>query len=345
MELSRITFPSLFFFSFSALFMAVLNVKGRFFISAVSSSLINLTMIALPFLLDMDDSYALSLGLLLGVILQSLLLFLISGEFPSKPEFSHPSLGTFRKLLIPVFLSYGFTEINLFFITFISSFFMEGAFSYLNYAFRLFHLPVALVGVALSTVAITDFSRMDVKRSAKHLAYILNLSLCISLPVLAFFFFFSEDVVRIVYERGNFTPEDTSTTSKLLSLYSLSLPFVVISKSLTSYLFAMKDTSTANRSFAIGTFSDMLFASLFAFTIGFETIVLGNLFASVIRVGYILRRINFHLGKLNWYLILTLGLLSLALNMKLGMLTALFANALILGSIVLLIKAGYCRAS
>lgn len=294
--LTRITFPSLLFFSLSAMFMAILNVRGKFFISAVSPSIINLTIITLPFLLkSMDKSIALAWGLLIGVALQSLILYMFIKEFPSKPDFSHSSLKTFWKLLVPVLVSYSFTEINLFFGTFLASFFMVGSIAYLNYAFRLFHLPVALIGVAMSIVAITDFSRMHAlnKDTRNHLKKVLLLNITLTLPTAIILILLSKPLVQLVYQRGSFGQQDLVYTSKVLAIYLLSLPFVNISKILTGYVFSRKDSRTANISFAIGTIVDIITAIFLGFIIGigFYAIAWGHVVGSISRSSYLIYRI------------------------------------------------------
>ncbi len=293
-EMTRITFPSLFFFSLSALFMAILNVRGRFFLSAVSPAIINLSIVSIPLILPMEEkAIALAWGLLIGVILQSLFLFAFVRTFPAKPNFRHPSLKTFWKLIVPVLVSYSFTEINMFFGTFIASFFQAGSIAYLNYGFRLFHLPVALVGVAMSIVALTDFSKIHAegKSAMKHLKKTLLLSASITIPIALVMLLFSEPIVKLVYQRGHFSPQDVQITTKVLMIYLLSLPVVNLSKLMTSYVFSSRDTRTANLSFAIGTSGDIITAIVLGPFIGFYAVAWGHVAGSIMRAAFLAFRI------------------------------------------------------
>ena len=293
-QMTRITFPSLFFFSLSALFMAILNVRGKFFISAVSPSIINLSIISIPFLLPIEEkAVALAWGLLIGVMLQSAFLFLFVRTFPTKPDFQHPSLKTFWKLIVPVLVAYSFTEINMFFGTFIASFFQAGTIAYLNYAFRLFHLPVALVGVAMSIVALTDFSRIHAqgKSALDHLKRTLLLSASITIPIALIMLILAQPLVELVYKRGHFSQQDVIITAKVLMIYLLSLPVVNLSKLMTSYVFSIKDVKTANWSFAIGTLSDIATAILLGPFIGFYAVAWGHVVGSLLRASFLAIRI------------------------------------------------------
>ncbi len=283
--LTYITLPSLFFFSVSALFSAILNTKRKFFLTSIAPSIINLSIVISGLALEMNKEVALSIGFTLGTIIQSLVLFLFLNEKFQKPNFKDENIKTFYKLLFPVLLAYGFNEINLFFSTFLASFFEEGSISYLNYAFRIFHFPFAISGIAISTIAIVDFTR--VKEPKKELNRALKLNFLITIPLTIFFILFSKPIVEILYQRGNFSAYDTQITSIVLIIYLLSLPFASSSKILTSYAFAQKDIRRANISFLIGTISDILTAIIFSFFIGFYAIALGNLTSSFLRHVYL----------------------------------------------------------
>lgn len=285
--LTYITLPSLFFFSISSIFSAVLNTKGKFFITSVAPSIINISIVLFGIFSNFDKEISLSIGFTIGVIVQTILLILFLNEKFEKPDFNNPSIKTFYKLLLPTFLAYGFNEINLFFSTFLASFFQSGAISYLNYAFRIFHFPLAITGIAISTIAIVDFTKS--KEPIKDLRRALRMSFFITIPITIFFAVFSEFIVKVLYERGNFTSIDAKITSVVLIIYLISLPFASATKILTSYAFAMKDIKKINTSFVIGTIVDILTMLVFSLFIGFYAIALGNFTSSLLRYMYFLR--------------------------------------------------------
>ncbi len=155
----------------------------------------------------------------------------------------------FYKLLLPVLLAYGFNEINLFFSTFLASFFKEGSISYLNYAFRIFHFPFAITGVAISTIAIVDFA--SAREPQRELNRALRINFLITIPLTIIFILLSKPIVQFLYQRGHFSAHDTQITAIVLIIYLLSLPFASSSKILTSYAFSQKDVRRANISFLI----------------------------------------------------------------------------------------------
>lgn len=285
--LTYITLPSLFFFSISAMFSAILNTKRKFFITSVAPSIINLSIVLFGIFLDFEKEISLSIGFTIGVITQTIFLMLFLDEKLEKPDFKDPSIKTFYKLLLPTFLAYGFNEINLFFSTFLASFFQSGAISYLNYAFRVFHFPLAITGIAISTVAIVDFAKSN--EPIKDLRKALKINFLITIPVTIIFIVLSDFIVKVLYERGSFTATDTKITSIVLIIYLISIPFASAVKILTSYAFAIKDLKRINTSFAIGTIADILTMIIFSLFIGFYAIALGNFTSSFLRYLYFLR--------------------------------------------------------
>ncbi len=285
--LTYITLPSLFFFSISALFSAILNTKRKFFLTSIAPSIINLSIMTFGIFLNLQKEISLAIGFILGTIIQSMFLFLFLNEKFQKPDFKDENIKTFYKLLIPVLLAYGFNEINLFVSTIIASFFGEGAISYLNYAFRVFHFPFAITGIAISTIAIVDFTSS--KEPKKDLNKALKINFLITIPITLIFILLSKFLIQVLYQRGNFTAYDTEITSIVLIIYLLSLPFASSSKILTSYAFATKDIKRANISFIIGTITDILTAIIFSFFIGFYAVAFGNFTSSLLRHIYLTR--------------------------------------------------------
>ena len=237
--------------------------------------------------LNLQKEISLAIGFILGTIIQSMFLFLFLNEKFQKPDFKDENIKTFYKLLIPVLLAYGFNEINLFVSTIIASFFGEGAISYLNYAFRVFHFPFAITGIAISTIAIVDFTSS--KEPKKDLNKALKINFLITIPITLIFILLSKFLIQVLYQRGNFTAYDTEITSIVLIIYLLSLPFASSSKILTSYAFATKDIKRANISFIIGTITDILTAIIFSFFIGFYAVAFGNFTSSLLRHIYLTR--------------------------------------------------------
>jgi putative peptidoglycan lipid II flippase len=65
-----------------------------------------------------------------------------------------------------------------------------------------------------------------------------------TLPAAAALLVMSEPIVRLLYERGAFTPDDTLVVAKILAIFGLGLPAFVLIKAFTPGYFAREDTRT-----------------------------------------------------------------------------------------------------
>lgn len=100
-----------------------------------------------------------------------------------------------------------------------------------NYANKLVALPLGLTATALGTAAVPLFSRLvaarDFKQLRATLGSSLKLSLATTLPLAAALMLFSEDVTRLVFQRGAFGSGDAQQVGRILFFLALQIPFYV----------------------------------------------------------------------------------------------------------------------
>ena len=104
-----------------------------------------------------------------------------------------------------------------------------GAISWLTYAFRLFQLPVGILSVSIAGSNLVHFS--DAWESGKKTEAVgtlqssYSLSLLSILPAFVLLYTMAEPTVKLLLERGQFSPRDTQMTADALRAYVLGLPF------------------------------------------------------------------------------------------------------------------------
>jgi putative peptidoglycan lipid II flippase len=100
-----------------------------------------------------------------------------------------------------------------------------GATSHLAYAFRFVQLPMGLAGVAVgvvSSVAVARAAAAGRDATAETLAG-LRLVAFVTLPATMGLWLLAEPIVRLLYERGAFLPEDTRATGRALAALALGM--------------------------------------------------------------------------------------------------------------------------
>ena len=289
--LTRIMSPFLCFVSLAALFMGALNSLNVFFIPSIAPVFFNISMIISMLVLpgffatrDIPLIYSLGAGVFIGGILQALIQvpWLIKKGFaPVKPDklFTKESKKVF-KLLGPGLIGFAATQINLIINTVLASGTLVGAVSWLSYAFRIFQLPVGILSVSIGNSNLVHFSeawksnRRDEARNLLSGSFFLSLVLII--PPMIGLIVFNEDIIKLIFERGEFKTYATTQTAQALKWYALGLPFYGIYKIFVPTFYAMDRQKVPVYSSIFSICVNILFCVALTPVYGFEVLALGT---------------------------------------------------------------------
>src|SRR5690606_26855632 len=107
---------------------------------------------------------------------------------------------------------------------------------------------LGVVGIAVATVLLPELARavrgghMQEASSLQHRS--VEFTLFLTLPAAAALWVMSEPIVRLLFERGQFSAESTLVVSNILAIYGLGLPAFVLLKAFIPGFFAREDTRT-----------------------------------------------------------------------------------------------------
>jgi len=255
--MTRIMFPYLLCMSLVAMFSGILNSLRRYFLAAIVPVLLNVILVSVLLfgigfgLSDREIGIALAWGVFFSGIAQ--FLFLLWGVRKqgmgfrlTAPKLSDPV----RRLMVlmgPGLLTGGVLQINLLIGTIIATA-QDGANALLNYADRLNQLPLGVIGIAVGVVLLPELSRALKAGNHKQAENLQNrsleFSLALTLPAAIGFMVIPEDIVRLVYERGQFDPVATKNTALALAAFATGLPAYVMIKVFQPAFFAREDMRT-----------------------------------------------------------------------------------------------------
>ena len=177
-NLTRITFPFLFFICLASFFSAILNSHNKFAAAAAAPIILNIILIlVLSFSNSLGDQlvYYLSYGVSFAGFLQLIFLYryvskYYSLQFNFKFKVSNKVKFFFKKLLPSIFSS-GVTQINILIGTIIASF-QASAVSYLYYADRIYQINLAIAGIAIGVVILPQLSKhIRLRKKKKSSSY------------------------------------------------------------------------------------------------------------------------------------------------------------------------------
>lgn len=153
----------------------------------------------------------------------------------------------------------------------IASFLPAGTLTALNYGMKITFTLAELLGGSVGTATLPALSRAVARKAEveerKIFQDTIEISLVFILPAAVFCGLLHREIIRLFFERGNFTPDATALLSMVFFYYSLSLVPYSFTRILTFYFFARHESKTFLR-FAI---------FFFALTLAFDLIYVGAL--------------------------------------------------------------------
>ncbi|MGR3591877.1 MAG: murein biosynthesis integral membrane protein MurJ [Limimaricola soesokkakensis] len=304
-EYGRIAFPYILFISLAALVSGVLNATGRFMAAAAAPVLLNVIFIVAVLIgaaMGRDPSESLGLGIdrALGLrvgdtlaasvplagLVQLGLVWIAAKRAGfhlrlARPRMT-PELKKLAAIAAPAALAGGVVQINLLVGRQVASFF-EGAVAWLNYADRLYQLPLGVVGIAVGVVLLPDLSRRlragDEAGGRDAFNRAAEMSLALTIPAAVALVVIPVPLVSVLFERGAFTTDDTMATALAVAVYGLGLPAFVLQKALQPLFFAREDTRSPFRYALAAMLVNVVVAVGLAPVIGFIAAALGTTLA------------------------------------------------------------------
>jgi putative peptidoglycan lipid II flippase len=240
-QLSQILFPIVVLLGASGIVVGILNSYDEFSIPALTPVAWNVVIIfglvlGVPQADSIDsklDIFAASI--LLGTVVQVLLplpwLRGLDGRLRVVLDWRDPAVWRVFKLMIPVTVSLGLINLNAVIGTFVAATYIDHTIApnAIDKAFRIYMLPQGMFSVAVATVLFPAMSRLvtraDVDGLRATVARGLGQIAFLLVPASVVCAVLAEPIVRLVYQRGEFTPDQTPIVASALAAFSLGLSF------------------------------------------------------------------------------------------------------------------------
>ena len=326
-QLTRVMAPFLILVAVAAACMGMLNSLNIFFVPALAPAMFNVASIVVGIGLvpvaisaGIQPILAMAYGTLVGglgqVALQWPSLRREGYRFRRRFDFADPGLRRVLALMGPGMVGLAPTQLNVFVNTIVATGEGTGAVSWLTYAFRVMYLPIGLFGVSIATATTPAMSRLaatnDMPRMRSTLSSAIALMLTLNVPATLGLLVLATPIVRLLFERGQFTPADTVATAAAVQLYALGLVGYSVVKIVSPTFYAMGRSRTPA---AVGVAAVLLNAGLSVSTapiFGYKGLALSASIASL-----------FNAGTLAWMARSALG------GLALGHLLATFAKTVV----------------
>ena len=239
--LTRIMLPIVGLLTISGIIVGILNAYDEFTIPALTPVAWNLVIIGglavfVPLIDDESNELILyAVAVLVASLVQLLLpvpwLRRLDGRLQRVIDWRDPAVKRFFVLMLPVTLTLGLINLNIFVDMLFASRLVDPdlAPTAIEKAFRIYMLPQGMFSVAVVTVLFPTLSRFAAVGNLPSFRATLDSGLrqiaFLLLPAAAVSAVLAQPIVRLLYERGAFTADNTVVVAQCLAAFSLGLMF------------------------------------------------------------------------------------------------------------------------
>ena len=297
---ARITMPYLLLISLTAMFSGILNTRHHFAAAAFAPALLNFVLIAVFAMMAQAGwskpllAIYLCVGMAVSGILQLSLVVWACRKAGVKLKLRRPRMTPGVKRLftlgVPGMLAAGITHINIMVSHNITTL-QEGAPSWLNYADRLYQLPLGMIGIAMGIALLPALARRlgsgDEKGAITSLNRAFEIAAFLTLPAAFALAIMPEFLVSGLFERGAFTSEDSAQTGMALRMFAFGLPAFILIKVLTPAFFARENTKTPMVYASISAVINLVLGYLLFLKLGFWGLAIATSVAAWVNVFFL----------------------------------------------------------
>lgn len=266
LELVRVMFPYMLMVCLAAIFMGILNSRGRFFLPALGATLLNLVLIPTVLFVaprwgvELDQQvFALAFAVLIAGVIQAVYMVPALRKEGFRFQWIKPTGDPVMKevwsRMLPGLLGVAAFQLNVFLTGIIAgSIDLKINASY-EYAVRLFELPQGVFGVSLAAFLLPTLAGLAAENKTAEFKSTLTQGLGYVIFINALMggllLILAEPIVRLLFEWGKFDADSTLGVASALWWLGLALVFYSVNSILTRAFFALGDTQMPMRLSAI----------------------------------------------------------------------------------------------
>jgi putative peptidoglycan lipid II flippase len=319
LRLLRVMFPYMLLVCLAAAFMGMLNARGHFFIPAMGATMLNVVMIASVLWLAPKmglnfpkeerlphQIFALAFGVLAAGVAQAAFqmptLWRDGFRYRWVSPWHDETVGRVVRQMIPGTIGVAAFQINVLLTQSIAFWVSPQIVASFNYAVRLMELPQGMFGISLATYLLPTLSGLAAEKKYPEFRTTLrhgvgtliffNLIAAVLLVVLA------QPIVRLLFERGQFTAESTDRAT--LALICLAPGLVAFStvNILARAFYALGDTKTPMQISLVSLALNVVLAALLVVPLRQGGLGVANTVTSICNVWLLLFALRKKMGKL-----------------------------------------------
>ncbi|MBX3050568.1 MAG: murein biosynthesis integral membrane protein MurJ [Caldilineaceae bacterium] len=248
-QMIRLISPAVWFFSMAGLLTAILYSLHRFTFPAIATAVYNLGIVlAAPLLAERLGITSLVVGVLVGSAVQFALMAwdVRRAGLRFTIQWSHPALGRILRLYLPIAAGLVVAQFQVGLDRRLASGTGKQSIAWMRSATTLQQLPLGLISVAISLASLPrlsqHFAAQDETAYRRTLSRGLRMVVLLIAPALVGLWLLGEPAIRLLFQRGAFTPADTVEVAGALRVYLLGALFAAVDFPLNYAFYARNNT-------------------------------------------------------------------------------------------------------
>lgn len=256
MHLTRTILVQPLLLAMSGITMGILNSYKIFWPSALGTVLYNASVIFFGVLFARPEDPNTISGFAIGVVVGALLNFLVQipalrrlgGRYYPIIDWRHPGVRRIAVLAVPIVLSYALNQVQVIVNSNLGSHLTGGSLTSVWYSYRLYQLPVGIFALAIAVAVFPTLNEQATLKKWKD--FILTSSsavrmvIFITLPISVGMIVLRYPLIRVLFEHGVFTAEDTLATAIPLLYFAVGISAQSVIQILPRMFYALQDTWT-----------------------------------------------------------------------------------------------------
>ncbi len=308
--LTRTIFPYILLIGLAAYAMGILNSLKHFSLPAFAPAFLNIAIISAILLCRPNVSvstlaFAVLVGGALQLAIQIPMLYKKGMRLKWPLSFRHPAAKKVGLLLLPRTLSAAVYQLNVLIDTMLASLHWivgAGGIAALWFSNRLIQFPTAVFGTSLATAALPNlsqqFARGEIDKFKETINFLLKAMFLIMIPATIGIMVLGLPIVRVLFERGEFTPYSTSITHTALLFYAFGLFSYPGIKIMVYSFYSMQDTMTPVKTASIALFINVILNVILMWPLKIGGLALATSIAGIFNFSYLLFMLKRRLGSL-----------------------------------------------
>ncbi|WP_099203292.1 murein biosynthesis integral membrane protein MurJ [Miniphocaeibacter massiliensis] len=249
----QITFLSLIPTAVATVYRGYLNCKGEFIVPAIQGFILNFFILISLFLGKFINIYFLAIGLAFATSVQ----FIPYIPAVKRKGFIWTKVLNVKEreikemliMALPVILGVSINQLNVMIDKNLASIILQSqGVTIMNYAAKLSEFVNGIVIVSIGTVIYPTLSKIagrnNIKEFKKTVLESLTSMNILVFPAMTGLMVLTYPIVKLVYEGGNFKPEDTAITVPCLLFYAMGLAGIAMRDTFSKAFYSLKDTKT-----------------------------------------------------------------------------------------------------